>query len=214
MKARVLALCLSLPLCLGLTLPAAAAAVPFPDVQETSPDHDAILWAVENGITNGTTETTFSQDAPCTRAQLATFLWRAAGEPAPARTEQQFMDVADPGAYYYRAVQWAAEMDMEYYGTFWPHNTCNRLEAAFFLWRAAGSPEMAEDPVFTDVAWEGLGFDGQPRYLEADDAVVWAVENGVISGTSETTFSSGSPCTRGQVITFLYRAAQAETVPE
>ena len=150
MRARILALCLSLPLCLGLTLPAAAADVPFTDVQETSPDHDAILWAVENGITNGTTETTFSPDAPCTRAQLATFLWRA-----------------------------------------------------------AGSPEMAEDPVFTDVAWEGSGFDGQPRYLEADDAVVWAVENGVISGTSETTFSSGSPCTRGQVITFLYRAANA-----
>ena len=78
---------------------------PFTDVQETSSYYDAILWAAETGVTNGTTASTFSPDAPCTRAQLAVFLWRAAGEPKPALAEQQFMDVTDPSAYYYGAVQ-------------------------------------------------------------------------------------------------------------
>lgn len=103
MKAHVFALCLSLSLCLGLPLPALAFASPFTDVQETSPYYDAILWAAETGVTNGTTASTFSPDAPCTRAQLAVFLWRAAGEPKPALAEQQFMDVTDPSAYYYGA---------------------------------------------------------------------------------------------------------------
>ena len=110
-RKRALSLCLSLALCLGLSLPAAAAAS-FTDVGAASPYYDAVRWAMENGVTNGTTKTTFSPDAPCTRAQLATFLWRAAGEPEPALTEQQFMDVTDPSAYYYKAVQWAAEKDM------------------------------------------------------------------------------------------------------
>ena len=99
MKAHVFALCLSLSLCLGLPLPALAFASPFTDVQETSPYYDAILWAAETGVTNGTSASTFSPDAPCTRAQLAVFLWRAAGEPKPALAEQQFMDVTDPSAY-------------------------------------------------------------------------------------------------------------------
>lgn len=118
MKAHVFALCLSLSLCLGLPLPALAFASPFTDVQETSPYYDAILWAAETGVTNGTTASSFSPDAPCTRAQLAVFLWRAAGEPKPALAEQQFMDVTDPSAYYYGAVQWAAEKDMWGFGTF------------------------------------------------------------------------------------------------
>ena len=105
MKAHVFALCLSLSLCLGLPLPALAFASPFTDVQETSPYYDAILWAAETGVTNGTTASTFSPDAPCTMAQMAVFLWRAAGEPKPALAEQQFMDVTDPSAYYYGAVQ-------------------------------------------------------------------------------------------------------------
>lgn len=136
MKAHVFALCLSLSLCLGLPLPALAFASPFTDVQETSPYYDAILWAAETGVTNGTSASTFSPDAPCTRAQLAVFLWRAAGEPKPALAEQQFMDVTDPSAYYYGAVQWAAEKDMWGFGTFAPHAVCTRLDAVFFLWRA------------------------------------------------------------------------------
>ena len=209
MRKRVLSLCLSLALCLGLSLPAAAA--PFTDVQEASPCYDAILWAAESGVTNGTTASTFSPDAPCTRAQLAAFLWRAAGEPEPALTEQQFMDVADPGAYYYKAVQWAAERDMWGFGTFQPHAACTRLDAVFFLWRAAGSPEMEGDFPFADVPFGDGDEHGQPLYWYADQAVLWAVENGVTSGTTETAFSPELPCTRGQVITFLYRAAQAET---
>ena len=211
MKKRVFSLCLALALCLGLSLPAAAAAIPFTDVQETSPYHDAILWAAETGVTNGTSSSTFSPDAPCTRAQLAAFLWRAAGEPEPALTEQQFMDVADPGAYYYKAVQWAAEKDMWGFGTFDPHVACARLDAVFFLWRAAGSPEMEGAFPFVDVPFGDGDEHGQPIYWYADQAVLWAVENGITSGTTETTFSPDTPCTRGQIITFLYRAAQAET---
>ena len=184
---------------------------PFTDVQETSPYYDAILWAAETGVTNGTTASTFSPDAPCTRAQLAVFLWRAAGEPKPALAEQQFMDVTDPSAYYYGAVQWAAEKDMWGFGTFAPHAVCTRLDAVFFLWRAAGSPDMEGEFPFADVPFGDGDGHGQPLYRYADQAVLWAVENGVASGTTETTFSPGTPCTRGQIATFLYRAAQAET---
>ena len=205
MKAHVFALCLSL--CLGLPLPALAFASPFTDVQETSPYYDAILWAAETGVTNGTTASTFSPDAPCTRAQLAVFLWRAAGEPKPALAEQQFMDVTDPSAYYYGAVQWAAEKDMWGFGTFAPHAVCTRLDAVFFLWRAAGSPDMEGEFPFADVPFGDGDGHGQPLYWYADQAVL----NGVASGTTETTFSPDTPCTRGQIATFLYRAAQAET---
>lgn len=211
MKAHVFALCLSLSLCLGLPLPALAFASPFTDVQETSPYYDAILWAAETGVTNGTTASTFSPDAPCTRAQLAVFLWRAAGEPKPALAEQQFMDVTNPSAYYYGAVQWAAEKDMWGFGTFAPHAVCTRLDAVFFLWRAAGSPDMEGEFPFADVPFGDGDGHGQPLYWYADQAVLWAVENGVASGTTETTFSPDTPCTRGQIATFLYRAAQAET---
>ena len=258
MKAHVFALCLSLSLCLGLPLPALAFASPFTDVQETSPYYDAILWAAETGVTNGTTASTFSPDAPCTRAQLAVFLWRAAGEPKPALAEQQFMDVTDPSAYYYGAVQWAAEKDMWGFGTFAPHAVCTRLDAVFFLWRAAGSPEPAStEPAYTDVTdtslyffkavqWaseqglvEGETFDpyaGCTRamavyfmWVAADSpeaaaasftdvaadadyaaAVNWAVAQGVTLGTGDgSTFSPDTVCQRGQIVTFLYRAANA-----
>lgn len=183
---------------------------PFTDVAETSAYYDGILWAVENQITTGTGDgTTFSPDSPCTRAQIAVFLWRAAGSPEPALTEQQFMDVDDPDAYYYKAIQWAAEMDMEYSGTFSPNAPCTRLEVVYFLWRAAGSPEVDMEPSFTDVAWKETEDGGQPRYLEAGNAVAWAVENGVTRGTTETTFSPDRTCTRGQIATFLYRSAGA-----
>ena len=171
----------------------------------------SLITAIGTGVTNGTTASTFSPDAPCTRAQLAVFLWRAAGEPKPALAEQQFMDVTDPSAYYYGAVQWAAEKDMWGFGTFAPHAVCTRLDAVFFLWRAAGSPDMEGEFPFADVPFGDGDGHGQPLYWYADQAVLWAVENGVASGTTETTFSPGTPCTRGQIATFLYRAAQAET---
>ena len=201
MKAHVFALCLSLSLCLGLPLPALAFASPFTDVQETSPYYDAILWAAETGVTNGTTASTFSPDAPCTRAQLAVFLWRAAGEPKPALAEQQFMDVTDPSAYYYGAVQWAAEKDMWGFGTFAPHAVCTRLDAVFFLWRAAGSPEpKGAASGMTDVV--------SGSYYEK--AVAWAIENGITTGTTTSTFSPDATCTRAQAVTFLARALKAK----
>ena len=196
MKAHVFALCLSLSLCLGLPLPALAFASPFTDVQETSPYYDAILWAAETGVTNGTPASPFSPDAPCTRAQLAVFLWRAAGEPKPALAEQQFMDVTDPSAYYYGAVQWAAEKDMWGFGTFAPHAVCTRLDAVFFLWRAAGSPEPKSMSSFSDVSADSY-------YAKA---VAWAVENGITTGTGDGKFSPDATCTRAQSVTFLFRA--------
>ena len=200
MKAHVFALCLSLSLCLGLPLPALAFASPFTDVQETSPYYDAILWAAETGVTNGTTASTFSPDAPCTRAQLAVFLWRAAGEPKPALAEQQFMDVTDPSAYYYGAVQWAAEKDMWGFGTFAPHAVCTRLDAVFFLWRAAGSPApKGTAKVPADV------LPGSYCY----DAVAWALENGITKGTSDTTFSPDATCSRAQIVAFLWRSEKS-----
>ena len=97
------------------------------------------------------------------------------------------------------------------FGTFAPHAVCTRLDAVFFLWRAAGSPDMEGEFPFADVPFGDGDGHGQPLYRDADQAVLWAVENGVASGTTETTFSPGTPCTRGQIATFLYRAAQAET---
>ena len=191
--------------------PAALAfASPFTDVQETSPYYDAILWAAETGVTNGTTASTFSPDAPCTRAQLAVFLWRAAGEPKPALAEQQFMDVTDPSAYYYGAVQWLQRRICGDSGPLRPM----RCVPGWTRYSSCGAPPAARIwkenfPLPTSFG-DGDGH-GQPLYWYADQAVLWAVENGVASGTTETTFSPDTPCTRGQIATFLYRAAQAET---
>ncbi len=191
---------------------------PFTDVAETSPYYDAILWAVEKGITTGRTETTFVPGENCSRANIVTFLWRAVGSPEPMLTEQQYVDVADPDAYYYKAVQWAAEKDMWSFGTFEPNDPCDRLTAVYFMWRAAGSPEMEGELPFTDVPFGDGDENGQPLYRYADQAVLWAVEQGITNGTTATTFSPSAACTRGQIVTFLYRAentpaGEAETTP-
>ena len=180
---------------------------PFTDVPESAYYYAPVQWAVAQGITTGRTETTFAPGENCTRANIVTFLWRAAGSPEPTLTEQQYMDVADPGAYYYKAVQWAAEKDMEGSGTFRPNDPCTRLEAVYFLWRAADSPEMAGQLPFTDVPFGDGDENGQPLYWYADQAVLWAVENGVTTGKTETTFAPSEICTRGHIVTFLYRAA-------
>ena len=171
---------------------------PFTDVAETSPYYEGILWAVENGVTNGTTATTFAPGQNCTRAQIVTFLWRAAGEPEPESLEPAYADVTDESAYYFKAVQWAAETGMVEGETFGPSDPCTRSSAVYFLWVAAASPAAAAAS-FADVA------------ADADyaGAVNWAVENGVTNGTTETTFSPDSTCTRGQIAAFLYRAANA-----
>ena len=124
-----------------------------------------------------------------------------------------FVDVAT-GSYYEDAVDWAVENGITTgvsANRFDPNGVCTRAQAVTFLWRAAGSPDMEGEFPFADVPFGDGDGHGQPLYRYADQAVLWAVENGVASGTTETTFSPGTPCTRGQIATFLYRAAQAET---
>ena len=170
----------------------------FVDVSADAYYHDAVLWAAMNGITNGTSATTFSPDNPCTRAQMATFLWRAAGSPEPVSSTNPFADIpAD--AYYAKAVQWAYEKGIT--GgtsgtTFSPDQTCTRGQMATFLWRNAGSQTPVSNAnQFADVPAD--------KYYAT--AVQWAYEQKITSGTSSTTFSPDDPCTRAQMVTFLYR---------
>ncbi|MCI8803422.1 MAG: S-layer homology domain-containing protein [Oscillibacter sp.] len=188
------------------------AAPKFTDVAAGSPFSAAIDWAVEQKITNGKTETTFAPGEGCTRAQIVTFLWRAAGSPEPKLTVSQYEDVTDAGAYYYKAVQWAAEMDMEYAGTFSPNEPCTRADAVYFLWKANGSAKAETKASFADMPEEPAG--GEQWYWpDLLDAVDWAVKQGVTTGKTADIFAPSDPCTRGQIVTFLYRAANAASVP-
>ena len=172
----------------------------FTDVSTSAYYYDAVMWAVENGVTEGTSATTFSPDMACTRAQMVTFLWRAAGSPKPTTTNNPFTDVQS-GAYYYDAVLWAVENGVTEgtsATTFSPDAVCTRAQTVTFLWRQAGSPVVNYAISFTDV-------DANAYYAEA---VRWAVSEGVTVGTSDTTFSPDMDCTRAQIVTFMYRAAQ------
>ena len=171
----------------------------FTDVAATSPYYDGIEWAVDEGITNGTTATTFSPYQNCTRAQIITYLWRAAGSPEPTSMEPAYTDVTDTSLYFFKAVQWASEQGLVEGETFDPYAGCTRAMAVYFMWVAADSPEAAASS-FTDVA------------ADADyaGAVNWAVAQGVTLGTGDgSTFSPDTVCQRGQIVTFLYRAANA-----
>ena len=174
---------------------------PFKDVPAGKYYTDAVLWAVnqEPQITNGYADGTFRPDQVCTRAQVVTFLWRAAGEPAPTRTDNPFKDVS-ASAYYYQAVLWALENGITTGyadGTFRPNDECTRAQVVTFLWRAQGSPtpERTDNP-FKDVS-------ASAYYAKA---VLWALENGVTTGNSATTFNPDGACTRAHVVTFLCRA--------
>ena len=172
--------------------------IDFVDVKDSAYYAMAVQWAVENGITSGTSATTFSPDQVCTRAQIVTFLWRAAGSPAPVSGQMPFEDVrAD--AYYYKAVQWAVENGITS-GTsadaFSPDRVCTRAQIAAFLWRAQNASKAEnEEMVFTDVSVSAYYY----------NAVLWAVENGITNGTSATTFSPDQACTRAQCVTFLWK---------
>ena len=170
---------------------------PFTDVPEGSFYIDPVLWAVEKGITTGATATTFNPNGNCQRAQVVTFLWRAAGSPEPTKTENPFTDVpAD--AFYYKAVLWAVEKGVTNgltADTFGPFALCNRSQVVTFLWRAMGSPASDAEVSFTDVQ------SGQFY----STAVAWAVENNITNGISATEFGVGGICNRAQVVTFLYR---------
>ncbi|MBQ7681396.1 MAG: S-layer homology domain-containing protein, partial [Oscillibacter sp.] len=176
---------------------AVPAAVSFTDVSPQSYCYDAVLWAVGNGIVSGTTDTTFSPKEPCTAAQAVTFLWRAAGSPEPSSTESPFTDL-DPGAYYYKAVLWAAEHDITMgttESTFSPDKTVSRSQFITLLYRTFGNAERVESCPFEDVAADA--------YYR--DAVAWAYARGVTRGTTATTFAPLRSCDRGQIVTFLYR---------
>ena len=174
----------------------------FDDVQDASQYYYApVYWAVEKEITTGATPTTFNPGAGCTRAQVVTFLWRAAGKPEPTKTDNPFDDVK-PDAYYYKAVLWAVEKGITTgtsATTFRPDATCTRGQIVTFLWRYKNEPAPTKsDNPFTDVQTDQYYY----------KAVLWAVEKGVTKGTSETKFSPDSTCTRAQIVTFLYRAEQ------
>ena len=172
--------------------------VTFTDVPANAYYADAVSWAVLNGVTKGTSETTFSPDASCTRAQAVTFLWRAAGSPAPKSSAMPFTDV-DADAYHHDAVLWAVEQDITNGisdTTFSPNATCTRAQIVTFLWRSQASPAAGAVNPFADVA-------DNAYYAEA---VKWAVLEGVTSGTTATTFSPNDNCTRAQIVTFLYRS--------
>lgn len=170
----------------------------FTDVPATAYYADAVAWAVENGITQGLTDSTFGPDASCTRAQMVTFLWRLAGSPKASGTNP-FGDV-DTGSYYYDAVMWAVANGITS-GTaddaFSPNATVNRAQSVTFLYRYAGKPATSSNSNFNDVASDAY-------YA---DAVAWAAANGITQGTTDTTFSPDNDCVRGQIVTFMYRYA-------
>ena len=169
----------------------------FEDVPAGAFYFDPVEWAVGKGITTGATETTFNPTGNCQRAQVVTFLWRAAGSPEPASTQNPFTDVpAD--AFYYKAVLWAVEQKITNgltETTFGPFELCNRAQVVTFLWRSQGSPASTADVAFTDVQ-AGQFY---------STAVAWAVEKGITNGISATEFGVGGICNRAQVVTFLYR---------
>ncbi|MEE1535440.1 MAG: S-layer homology domain-containing protein, partial [Oscillospiraceae bacterium] len=168
----------------------------FVDVAEGSYYEEAIDWAVEKGITNGVSSNMFAPNDPCTRAQIVTFLWRAAGSPAPKRISS-FTDVpAD--AFYAKAVAWAVENGITS-GTgeskFSPNATCTRAQAVTFLYRASGSPAVSGSAEFSDVSATAF-------YA---DAVAWAAKKGITTGIGGGLFGADNDCTRGQIVTFLWR---------
>ncbi len=163
----------------------------FSDVKTGSYCADAVVWAVEKGITNGTTATTFSPNATCTTAQILTFLWRANGSPEMSGTNP-FSDVA-PGSFCYEAALWAAKKGLVSGSTFNGNAPCTRAATVTYLWKLAGKPAGSAN--FSDV----------PAGASYAQAAAWAVREGITTGTTATTFSPNSTCTRGQIVTFLYR---------
>ena len=174
---------------------------PFSDVSTSAYYYEAVKWAQEKDITGGIGNGLFGPNQPCTRAQIVTFLWRAAGSPEPKSTSS-FSDVS-ADSYYAKAVAWAVENGITTGtgdGKFSPDATCTREQAVAFLYRASGSPAVSGSSAFSDVA-------ANAYYA---DAVAWAEKNGVTGGIGGGLFGSGNTCTRAQIVTFLYRAYQGK----
>ena len=173
----------------------------FYDVPNGAYFYEAVKWAVKNGITTGVGNDLFAPEQPCTRAQIVTFLWRAAGSPEPKDAASGMSDVVS-GSYYEKAVAWAIENGITTgttTSTFSPDATCTRAQSVTFLHRALKGTASGSTN-FTDVASDAF-------YA---DAVNWAVANNVTNGTSNTTFSPNADCTRAEIVTFLYRAYQGK----
>ena len=171
----------------------------FTDVPAGSYFYVPVYWAFDKGVTTGTSPTAFEPYAPCTRAQIVTFLWRVSGCPSVSGGNP-FTDVR-PDAYYYDAVRWAFQNGITTgtsATTFSPNRACTREQCVTFLWRAAGKPSAGVGSQFKDVK------PGQ-YYTEA---IYWALQNGVTTGVSSAQFGIGQKCTRGQIVTFLYRYSQ------
>ena len=158
----------------------------FTDVAAGAYYADAVAWAVEKGITTGTGSNTFSPEITCTTAQILTFLWRANGSPAPAGSDAS----VPAGQYYSDAANWALEKGLT--DSFTADTPCTRLATVTYLWKLAGSPAVTDENPFTDVTGDA-------------QAVVWAMKEGITTGSSTTTFSPDTICTRGQIVTFLHR---------
>ena len=170
---------------------------PFVDVKKDDYYYDAVIWAVGKGIAKGVTDITFQPNVSCTRAEMVTFLYRAAGSPEPTNKVNPFTDVAED-SYYYKAVLWAVEKGIAKgtsETTFSPNDTCTRGQAVAFLYRYANSPAVSGSNSFADVSETAYYY----------DATLWAMSEKVTEGTSATTFSPNDLCTRGQIVTFLYR---------
>ena len=169
----------------------------FYDVPNNAYFYEAVKWAVKNGITTGVGNDLFAPEQPCTRAQIVTFLWRAAGSPEPKGAASGMTDVVS-GSYYEKAVAWAIENGITTgttTSTFSPDATCTRAQAVTFLARALNA-KAASAAEFSDV----------PTDSYFADAVAWAAANGVTEGIGGGLFGSDNDCTRGQIVTFLYRA--------
>ncbi len=169
----------------------------FSDVAKDAYYAEPVAWAVEKGITSGTSKTTFSPDTTCTRAQIITFLWRYNGSPEQAFTSNPYSDVKDSD-YYYNAALWASKKGMITGNKFDADKPCTRSETVKFIWISSGKPGAKAVDKFTDI----------PSGADYKKAVNWAVGLGITSGTSDTTFSPDATCTRGQIVTFLHRTSQ------
>ena len=203
-RRRVTAFLLALILAVGIAmLPAGAAGGTFADVADDAYYHDAVLWALEQGVTAGTSETTFSPADTCTRGQVVTFLWRAQGQPEPSDGQSLFADVA-PSDYFCKPVLWAVESGITN-GTsdtaFSPGATCTRAQVLTFLWRAVHKPAANGDSRLA------AGYAG--TYFE--NAVAWADTNGMLSGMGRA-FAAEESCPRSDIVTYLYRFSTGETV--
>ena len=199
MKQRLAGL-LALCLLVGLAVLPVQAAGRFYDVNTWDYFYDPVQWALEEGVTTGTSSTTFSPYDTCTRGQIVTFLARAEGA-AGTTGANPFADVS-PQDFFYGSVLWAVRQNVTQGSsptTFSPYQSCTRAQAVTFLWRAAGcpAPQSSRNP-FGDV----------PAGAYYTSAVLWANEQGITTGTSSTTFSPDAVCTRGQIVTFLYRDAK------